>query len=132
MPKKGGVPENLVNFKKGYDERRNANGNTGGTRLVTILNRLLNSVTTIEDEGVSEQVTKKEAIAIGLIKAAIAGQSDDVKIRAAKAIFEHTDPTPKQLQISDPDGSPLNFGALTTEDKRTMLSMIDKAMKSPE
>jgi len=101
MSKKGGVPGNLVNFKKGNDERRNVTGaNAGAQSLKAILERLLSKEIEVNDIDGIEKLTRKEAIALKMVKAALQdGQDPNVMLKASKQIFENTDPITKDINL---------------------------------
>lgn len=102
MAKKGGNPENLKphNFKKG--ESGNPAGRPEGSHsLKSILDRLLQKQISIEDlEGQTIKVTAKEAIALNMIAAAVTAEDENIMLKAAKQVFEHTDAITKDLNIS--------------------------------
>lgn len=99
MAKKRGTPENLKPFVKGEDERRNLEGRPQGSQsLKTIFDKLLNIVVDTEDlDGLPIRLTAKEAIALKQLQNAIKGADPNVQLKAAKQIFEHTDPITKEV-----------------------------------
>lgn len=101
MPRKGGVPENLKPFKKGYDERRNSNGaNAGSQSLKSILDRLLSGKVEINDRGITIEATQKEAIALKMVADAYSNTDPNIRLKAAKSIFDYTDPIPKDVNLN--------------------------------
>lgn len=102
MAKNKGNPDSLKPFKKGVDERRNTSGRPEGSQsLKSILDRLLQRQINVEDlEGVTIKVTAKEAIALNMIAAAVTAEDENIMLKAAKQVFEHTDAITKDLNIS--------------------------------
>lgn len=114
MSKKGGNPQNLVPFKQGEDERRNVtNGNAGSQSLKAILDRLLLKQINVEDlEGQTINVTAKEAIALNMIVAAVTAEDENIMLKAARQVFENTDPITKDLNVNL---APKNGGQMSPE-----------------
>lgn len=101
MPKKGGVPENLVPFKKGKDERRNDYGaNAGSQSLKAIFERLLAKRIKVEEDGAVIELTRKEAIALNVIIDAHVDEDPNIRLKAAKMIFDNTDPITKDVALT--------------------------------
>ncbi len=101
MPRKGGVPENLKPFKKGHDERRNTYGASAGSQsLKAILERLLAGKIKVDEDGVIVEITKKEAIAMKMVVDAFADDDPNIRLKAAKSIFDYTDPIPKDVNLN--------------------------------
>jgi len=103
---KKGKPENLVPFKPGDDPRRNSYGaNAGSQSLKSILERLLAKKVKIEEDGGLVEVTRKEAIALNIIVTALTEEDPNIMLKAAKHVFDTTDPITKDVAItmSQPD-----------------------------
>lgn len=93
-----GRPENLVPFKKGKDERRNDYGaNAGSQSLKAIFEKLLAKEVMTFDGDESIKVTRKEAIALKMVLMAVNNTDQDVQLKAAKMIFDTTDPNAKDI-----------------------------------
>jgi hypothetical protein len=128
MAKPRGNPNKLVPFKPGEDSRRNTYGaNAGSQSLGSILDRLLAKKTVAVDDGEAITVTKKEAIAIEMIRNAILAKDPNVQLKAAKQIFENTDPIIKLVDYTGTVDTTINLDKLSTEEKRTMLALLSKA-----
>ena len=102
MANKKGVPANLKNFAKGDDARRNLDGRPkGSVSLKTILDRMLETVVETEDmDGLPVKMTAKEAIALKQLANAFKASDPNVQLKAAKQIFEHTDPITKEVNAN--------------------------------
>jgi hypothetical protein len=101
MEKVRGNPDKLVPFKKGADERRNVAGRPEGSQtLKAILERLLEKKVTVEDLGTKVVVTRKEAIALNMIVTAISEEDPNIMLKAAKQVFENTDPIAKDVNLN--------------------------------
>jgi len=100
MSKKGGVPENLKPFKKGFDDRRNLAGNPGSQSLKAILERLLAKRIKVEEDGAVIEITRKEAIALNVIIDAHVDEDPNIRLKAAKMIFDNTDPITKEIDMN--------------------------------
>ena len=101
MAKPRGNPDKLVNFKKGEDERRNVTGaNAGSQSLKSILERLLSKQIRVEQDGEILTVTRKEAIALNMIIDAHTEEDPNIRLKAAKMIFDNTDPITKDISVA--------------------------------
>jgi len=100
MAKKGGLPENLKPFKKGFDERRNLAGNPGSQSLKAIFERLLSKRIKVEEDGAVIEITRKEAIALNVIIDAHVDEDPNIRLKAAKMIFDNTDPITKDISLT--------------------------------
>ena len=131
MAKKRGNPDNLVPFKPGFDERRNADGRPPGSQsLKDIFERFLAIRTKIEGDepGTVLDITKKEAIAFNLIADALIDEDPNIRLKAAKVIFETTDPQAKEVKHSGNPDNPIvfDFSSLTKEERAQHLAIIEK------
>ena len=99
------VHENsLGNLKQGNTKNV---GRKPGKMLKTILEEMLNKQIAIEDiDGITKKMTTREAIALRLINDAFTDEDPNIRHRAAKQIFEHTDPIDNKLDITT-DGEPI-------------------------
>ena len=127
MAKKGGNPQNLVPFKKGNDERRNKDGRPEGQSLKSILDRLLERKIKVEDMGEVVEVTRKEAIALDMIVTALTDEDPNITMKAAKFIFDNTDPITKDVKLGGEVATTLKLDALTIEEKLQMVEILKKA-----
>jgi len=95
------VPENLKPFKPGVDERRNGNGRQKGSQqLGAIFNRLLSKQMKMEEDGEIVEMTRKEAIALRAVLDAFTDDDPNIRLKAAKMIFDTTDPLPKDVNLN--------------------------------
>lgn len=95
MPRKGGVPENLIPLKKGYDPVRNLKGRPPS--LATELKALLSEQ--ITDKSTGKKMEKSRAILSVLITMAIKGD-----IRAIQEVLDRLYGKAKQeIEVTVPE-----------------------------
>lgn len=92
MAKKGGNPQNLKDFKKGHDPRRNLKGHPKGQRnLSTILREMLSEEVEVTIDGKKAKVQFQDVLVRKLVKKANEGD-----LRAIQECFNRTEGMPKQ------------------------------------
>jgi len=123
MPRKGGVPENLIPFKKGPDKRRNLKG---APPKLPALDELMEKV--MGEMGESG-LTAMEAILKAQRAKAAKGDT-----RAAELLLDRTYGKAKQsVDLSNTDGTLNNLSNLTTKEliqRAEAVKAIEKAKKS--
>ena len=95
MPfKKGETPKGAIPFEKG--ESGNPAGRpVGAFSFKSIAEKILEGVITIEQAGEMRKITRKEMIVLNIINDALDDEDPNVRMKAAKMIFDHTDPLAK-------------------------------------
>ena len=96
-----GRVENLKPFKPGVDDRRNTYGaHKGSQQLGSIFNRLLAKRMKMEEDGEIVEMTRKEAIALRAVLDAFTDDDPNIRLKAAKMIFDTTDPITKDVALT--------------------------------
>lgn len=93
---------------------KNITGPKTGKRLQTILNKMFEKTVEVDIDGTLHKMTAKEAIAFRLVLDSYNDEDPNIRLRAAKELFAHTDPIPKQIDITT-DGEPIQEPRRTIE-----------------
>ena len=93
---------------------KNITGPKTGKRLQTILNEMFEKMVDVDIDGTLHKMTAKEAIAFRLVLDSYNDEDPNIRLRAAKELFAHTDPIPKQIDITT-DGEPIQEPRRTIE-----------------
>ena len=93
---------------------KNITGPKTGKRLQTILNEMFEKTVDVDIDGTLHKMTAKEAIAFRLVLDSYNDEDPNIRLRAAKELFAHTDPIPKQIDITT-DGEPIQEPRKTIE-----------------
>lgn len=124
--------DNLKPFKKGDDPERWAKrenvGRPKGKSVKKILREILAAKISMEDPETSEiiEVDKKTAIAIRLVVDAYADDDPNIRQRAAKMIFDHTDPVKTKIDHTS-KGESLNtpFANMPLSKRMAILEILE-------
>jgi hypothetical protein len=125
--------DNLKPFRKGDDPERWAkSGRPKGRSLKRILKEILAAKVDMEDPD-SEQiirVDKKTAIAIRLVVDAYADEDPNIRMKAAKLIFDHTDPIKTKIDHTT-KGESINtpFLDISLENRIKALEILESESK---
>lgn len=93
---------------------KNITGPKTGKRLQTIINEMFEKMVDVDIDGTLHKMTAKEAIAFRLVLDSYNDEDPNIRLRAAKELFAHTDPIPKQIDITT-DGEPIQEPRRTIE-----------------
>ena len=93
---------------------KNITGPKTGKRLQTILNEMFEKTVEVDIDGTLHKMTAKEAIAFRLVLDSYNDEDPNIRLRAAKELIAHTDPIPKQIDITT-DGEPIQEPRRTIE-----------------
>lgn len=93
---------------------KNITGPKTGKRLQTILNEMFEKTVEVDIDGTLHKMTAKEAIAFRLVLDSYNDEDPNIRLRAAKELFAHTDPIQKQIDITT-DGEPIQEPRKTIE-----------------
>ena len=123
------------NFVTGPDPRRNLAGRPVGAKSwKTIVTAILDKIVEIEDlEGLFQQMTVKEALAMRLVCFALREDDPNIVMKAINNILESTDPKTNSLDLTS-GGAPIQseFMLLPLNARLDIIKILEEQEEQPE